>query len=62
MSRTGYETGSVIYKELKLVVEITMCDTIMADFYLREGDILAAEVLFRQCLATLSHQKSNPSV
>ncbi|KAF8177088.1 hypothetical protein K438DRAFT_1770202 [Mycena galopus ATCC 62051] len=46
-----------IFLSVKQIQELTMCDMIMADLNLREGDILAAEALFRQCLATLSHSE-----
>ncbi|KAJ7342908.1 hypothetical protein DFH08DRAFT_1011405 [Mycena albidolilacea] len=46
-----------IFLPMEHIQELTMCDTIMADLYLREGDILAAEALFKQCLAALSHSK-----
>jgi hypothetical protein len=39
--------------------ELTVCDVIMADLYLREGDILAVEALLKQCLAALSHVEIN---
>ncbi|KAJ7321265.1 hypothetical protein DFH08DRAFT_1033821 [Mycena albidolilacea] len=53
------ERARKIFLSLEQNVEITMCDTIMADLYLREGDIPVAEALFKQCLVALSHSQIN---
>ncbi|KAJ7906243.1 hypothetical protein B0H13DRAFT_2506841 [Mycena leptocephala] len=42
---------------LEQIRELTFCDILMADLYLREGDIPAAEALFKQCLAAWSHSE-----
>jgi tetratricopeptide (TPR) repeat protein len=39
-----------IFLPLKHIQELTMCDTVVADLYLREGDIPAAVGLFKTCL------------
>jgi hypothetical protein len=39
------------------MVEITMCDMILADLHLREGDILTAESLFKTCLRAFTHSQ-----
>jgi tetratricopeptide (TPR) repeat protein len=51
------ERAKKIFLPLERIAETTMCDTIMADLYLREGDILAAEALFKKCLAASSHSE-----
>ncbi|KAJ7838342.1 hypothetical protein B0H13DRAFT_1911911 [Mycena leptocephala] len=35
-------------------MEITMCDTILADLYLREGNMLEAQTLFERCIKVSS--------
>jgi tetratricopeptide (TPR) repeat protein len=35
-------------------VEVTMCDTILADLYLREGNMLEAKTLFERCIKVSS--------
>jgi tetratricopeptide (TPR) repeat protein len=44
-----------IFLPLKHIQELRMCDTIMAELYLREGDFLEAEALFKGCLAACKH-------
>jgi tetratricopeptide (TPR) repeat protein len=45
-----------IFQKIEQVVELTMCDMVLGDLYLREGDILAAEALFKQCLTLNNSQ------
>jgi tetratricopeptide (TPR) repeat protein len=45
-----YEKAREIFSTRNLVIEITMCDTILADLYLREGNILEAKTNFKRCL------------
>jgi tetratricopeptide (TPR) repeat protein len=45
-----YEKARGIFSTCNLVKEITMCDTILADLYLREGNFLPAKTLFESCL------------
>jgi tetratricopeptide (TPR) repeat protein len=49
------ERAKKIFLPLEQIRELTLCDIIIADLYLREGDILAAEALFKQCLRTCHH-------
>ncbi|KAJ7809687.1 hypothetical protein B0H13DRAFT_1927792 [Mycena leptocephala] len=37
-------------KIFKTVAEVTVCDTIVADLYLREGNMLEAKTLFERCI------------
>jgi tetratricopeptide (TPR) repeat protein len=46
------ERARKIFQTTKLDVQMTMCDVILADLYLREGDILEAKTLFENCLTS----------
>ncbi|KAJ7862989.1 hypothetical protein B0H13DRAFT_2565629, partial [Mycena leptocephala] len=45
-----YEKAREIFSTRNLVTEVMMCDVILADLYLREGNLLEAKVLFESCL------------
>ncbi|KAJ7874590.1 hypothetical protein B0H13DRAFT_1894495 [Mycena leptocephala] len=45
-----YEKARGIFNTHNLVIEVRMCDTILADLYLREGNLLEAKTLFESCL------------
>jgi tetratricopeptide (TPR) repeat protein len=45
-----YEKAREIFSARNLVTEVMMCDVILADLYLREGNLLEAKVLFENCL------------
>jgi tetratricopeptide (TPR) repeat protein len=49
------ERAKKIFLPLRRIIEITMCDAILADLQLREGDIPAAETLFRKCYSISKH-------
>ncbi|KAJ7026084.1 hypothetical protein C8F04DRAFT_1045957 [Mycena alexandri] len=51
------ERAKKIFLPLELRVEITMCDMILADLHLREGDILTAKALFMACLRAGNHSE-----
>jgi hypothetical protein len=44
-----------IFLSLELTAEITMCDMLLADLHLREGDISTAKTLFKTCLRACNH-------
>jgi tetratricopeptide (TPR) repeat protein len=44
------DTARKIFNTAGRVAEVTMCDMILADLYLREGSLLAAKTLFRKCI------------
>ncbi|KAJ7806672.1 hypothetical protein B0H13DRAFT_1929509 [Mycena leptocephala] len=44
------EKAREIFSTRNLVTEVMMCDVILADLYLREGNLLEAKVLFENCL------------
>ncbi|KAJ7911590.1 hypothetical protein B0H13DRAFT_1875699 [Mycena leptocephala] len=45
-----YEKAREIFSTHNRVTEVVMCDTILADLYLREGNFLPAKTLFESCL------------
>jgi tetratricopeptide (TPR) repeat protein len=45
-----YEKAREIFSTHNLVTEVVMCDTTLADLYLREENLLEAKVLFESCL------------
>ncbi|KAJ7823183.1 hypothetical protein B0H13DRAFT_2446361 [Mycena leptocephala] len=45
-----YEKARGIFNTHNLVIEVRMCDAILADLYLREGNLLEAKTLFESCL------------
>jgi tetratricopeptide (TPR) repeat protein len=45
-----FERAKKIFISMGAIIGIPMCDSIMANLYLREGDIPAAEALFKTCL------------
>ncbi|KAJ7839753.1 hypothetical protein B0H13DRAFT_1911075 [Mycena leptocephala] len=45
-----YEKAREIFCMHNLAMHITMCDTILADLYLREQNLLEAKTLFERCL------------
>ncbi|KAJ7819730.1 hypothetical protein B0H13DRAFT_1921573 [Mycena leptocephala] len=45
-----YEKAKGIFNTLGYVQEVTICDIILADLYLREGNLLEAKTLFESCL------------
>jgi tetratricopeptide (TPR) repeat protein len=45
-----YEKAREIFSTRNLVKEVVMCDTVLADLYLREGNFLPAKTLFERCL------------
>jgi tetratricopeptide (TPR) repeat protein len=45
-----YEKSREIFSTCNLAMQVTMCDTILADLYLREGNFLSAKTLFESCL------------
>jgi tetratricopeptide (TPR) repeat protein len=49
------ERARKIFLPMKQIHELTISDMIMADLYLREGDMLAAEALFNQSLRACNH-------
>jgi tetratricopeptide (TPR) repeat protein len=46
-----------IFKEMKWLIDMTMCDMILADLHLREGDILTAKTLFKKCLTVCNYSE-----
>jgi tetratricopeptide (TPR) repeat protein len=52
------EQAKKIFLPLKPVKEITMCDMVAADLYLREGDISIAKTLFKACLRACNHSET----
>jgi tetratricopeptide (TPR) repeat protein len=42
---------------LQTTLEMTMCDTILAALYLREGETATAMTLFKRCLKSWEHQE-----
>ncbi|KAJ7131102.1 hypothetical protein C8R44DRAFT_731370 [Mycena epipterygia] len=44
------DIAKAIYRTLGLAREVTHCETILADLYLREGEEMVAKTLFQQCL------------
>ncbi|KAJ7812526.1 hypothetical protein B0H13DRAFT_1926089 [Mycena leptocephala] len=44
------QTARRIFSTTGLVLEVAACDAVLADLYLREGHILAAEHLLEKCL------------
>ncbi|KAF7328215.1 hypothetical protein MVEN_02561200 [Mycena venus] len=42
---------------MELTVEITMCDAILADLYLEEGQISTAKTLFKTCLTVCNYSE-----
>ncbi|KAJ7847416.1 hypothetical protein B0H13DRAFT_1907286 [Mycena leptocephala] len=51
-----YEKARGIFNTAGHLQEVTMCDTILADLYLREGNFLPAKTLFESCLKPSSRQ------
>ncbi|KAJ7797078.1 hypothetical protein B0H13DRAFT_2392348 [Mycena leptocephala] len=51
-----YEKAREIFNTRNLVTEVVMCDTILADLYLREGNFLPAKTLFESCLKSSFRQ------
>jgi tetratricopeptide (TPR) repeat protein len=45
-----YEKARELFSTHNRVTDIVMCDTILADLYLREGNLLPAKTLFESCL------------
>ncbi|KAJ7823739.1 hypothetical protein B0H13DRAFT_2375915 [Mycena leptocephala] len=45
-----YEKSREIFSMHNFAIQVTMCDTILADLYLREGNFLPAKTLFEGCL------------
>jgi tetratricopeptide (TPR) repeat protein len=45
-----YEKAREIFNTAGYLQEVRMCDTILADLYLREGNFLPAKTLFESCL------------
>ncbi|KAJ7307712.1 hypothetical protein DFH08DRAFT_1051622 [Mycena albidolilacea] len=51
------ERAKKIFHSMERTQEITMCDTIVADLYLREGDVSIAKTLFKTCLRACNHSE-----
>ncbi|KAJ7806666.1 hypothetical protein B0H13DRAFT_1929503 [Mycena leptocephala] len=49
-----YEKAREIFSTRNLVTEVVMCDTILADLYLREGNFPPAKTLFEGCLKSVT--------
>jgi tetratricopeptide (TPR) repeat protein len=49
------ERAKKIFLPLEQIIEITMCDMILADLHLREGEISIAKTLFKTCLRACNH-------
>ncbi|KAJ7866295.1 hypothetical protein B0H13DRAFT_2066949 [Mycena leptocephala] len=49
-AQSAYEKARDIFSTRNLMTEVVMCDTILADLYLREGNFLTAKTLFERCL------------
>jgi tetratricopeptide (TPR) repeat protein len=45
-----YEKAREIFTTCSLVSEVVMCEVILADLYLQEGNLLEAKTLFESCL------------
>jgi tetratricopeptide (TPR) repeat protein len=45
-----YEKAREIFNTAGHLPEVTMCDTILADLYLQEGNLLEAKSIFKRCL------------
>ncbi|KAJ7874606.1 hypothetical protein B0H13DRAFT_2551486 [Mycena leptocephala] len=45
-----YKKAREIFSTRNLVKEVVMCDAVLADLHLREGDLLEAKTLFESCL------------
>jgi tetratricopeptide (TPR) repeat protein len=50
-------TAKNTFQMSNLVMEVTMCDSTIADIYLREGDIFAAETFFKECITAINHSE-----
>ncbi|KAJ7935866.1 hypothetical protein B0H13DRAFT_1853979 [Mycena leptocephala] len=48
------QTARQIFNTRQLHMEVMMCETILADLYLREGNVLAAESLLKKCAKSSS--------
>jgi tetratricopeptide (TPR) repeat protein len=55
----NYDTARKVFSTKKYNIEVTMCETILADLYLREGKLSAAKDLFEKCLRLSS---SHPEI
>jgi tetratricopeptide (TPR) repeat protein len=44
------QTASKLFNTMGFVLAVTMCETILADLYLREGNIQGAENLLKKCI------------
>ncbi|KAJ7490440.1 hypothetical protein FB451DRAFT_1165804 [Mycena latifolia] len=53
------ETAKSVFNTLNYAIGLTMCDTILADLALREGNMVAANTLFHQCLNSPFGQRSD---
>jgi tetratricopeptide (TPR) repeat protein len=51
------ERAKKIFLPLEQILEITMCDMVLADLHLREGDISTAKTLFKTCLRAGNHSE-----
>jgi tetratricopeptide (TPR) repeat protein len=52
----SYDTARKVFSTQQYQIGLMMCDTILADLYLREGNMPAAKDLFEKCLGlSLSH-------
>jgi tetratricopeptide (TPR) repeat protein len=51
-----YEKVREIFSTRNIVIEVVMCDAILADLYLREGNVLTAKTLFERCLKLSGEQ------
>ncbi|KAF7333339.1 ATPase-AAA-core domain-containing protein [Mycena venus] len=51
------ERAKNIFLPLEGIAEITMCDAVLADLYLGEGEIPTAKTLFKTCLRAFNHSE-----
>ncbi|KAJ7935859.1 hypothetical protein B0H13DRAFT_1853972 [Mycena leptocephala] len=50
------EAATEQFNTMGLAMEVTMCETILADLYLREGNLLAADSLLKECIkSSMAH-------
>ncbi|KAJ7839758.1 hypothetical protein B0H13DRAFT_1911078 [Mycena leptocephala] len=51
-----YEKAKGIFNTCNNVIQVMMCDTILADLYLREANFLSAKTIFESCLKSSFRQ------
>jgi tetratricopeptide (TPR) repeat protein len=55
----SYDTARKLFTTKQYNIGVTMCETVLADLYLREGNMLSAKDLFEKCLRLSS---SHPEI